>query len=66
MSEFHAEIDGEDLVVRVPLNQPPQNSVSGKTLVVASTHGNRETDIEVMGQKVKIGLNAYIKKPKNV
>ena len=43
----------------------PTASASGKTLVVASSHGNMVTDAEVEhnGKKhrVTIGLNAYIK-----
>jgi len=37
-------------------------SASGKTLVVASTRGNKETDVVIDGTPVIIGLNAYIKK----
>jgi hypothetical protein len=48
------------LLLELPL-QKPEPSSSGKTLVVASTHGNVETDVEVQGRKVKVGVNAYIK-----
>jgi len=41
---------------------PPVPSASGKTLVVASTHGNKVTDLIIEGQPVVIGVNAYIKK----
>lgn len=53
-------IENGELVVRIPLNQPPVPSTSGKTLVVASTRGNKQTEVEVDGQPVTLGLNAYI------
>jgi len=54
-------IEGKELVIRIPM-QEPRPSSSGKTLVVASTNGNKTTDVQVQGQNVIIGLNAYIKK----
>jgi len=56
-----ATIENGELVVRIPL-QTPTLSASGKTLVVASTHGNVKTDATVNGKQVTIGLNAYIGK----
>lgn len=55
-----ATIDGEYLVIRVPLNSKPTPSASGKTLVVATSHGNKQTEVEVQGKPVYIGVNAYI------
>lgn len=57
---FSAKIEGDEMVIRVPLNEKPERSASGKTLVVASTHGNKETDCVVQGKKVIVGVNAYI------
>jgi len=54
-------IDGQDLVIRIPMTEP-RPSASGKTLVVATSSGNKVTDAIVQGQNVVIGLNAYIKK----
>ena len=54
-----AKIEGNELVIRLPLNTP-RPSGSGKTLVVASSSGNKTTDAEVDGQKVVVGVNAYI------
>jgi hypothetical protein len=54
--------DGE-LVIRLPLNRPPVPSATGKTLVVASTRGNRRTDALIDGRPVVIGVNAYIARP---
>ncbi len=48
------------LVIEIPL-QDPKPSASGKTLVVASSHGNVKTEAVVKGKNVTVGLNAYIK-----
>lgn len=53
-------IEGKELVIRIPMQSPPQPSASGKTLVVASTRGNLKSDVVVDGKQVVIGLNAYI------
>ncbi|MFA5376310.1 MAG: hypothetical protein WC455_11250 [Dehalococcoidia bacterium] len=41
--------------------EDPKPSSSGKTLVVASTHGNTPTAAVVDGKPLVVGLNAYIK-----
>ncbi len=56
-----AEIVGGNLVITLPLNKQPVPSATGKTRVVASSHGNKETDAKVEGQRVVIGVNAYIR-----
>jgi hypothetical protein len=55
-------IEDSELVIRLPLKQPPVPSASGKTLVVASTRGNRQTDAVIDGRPVVVGVNAYIAK----
>ena len=60
MTSLTASIEGECLVIRVPLNAKPTPSASGKTLVVASSHGNKQTEVEVQGKPVFVGVNAYI------
>jgi hypothetical protein len=57
---MNAKIVGDKLVIEVPLNASPVPSTSGKTLVIASTHGNKVTDAQVNGKRVVVGLNAYI------
>ncbi len=57
-----AKIVGNKLVIEIPLNAVPVPSTSGKTLVVASTHGNKITQALVNGKNVVVGLNAYIPK----
>jgi hypothetical protein len=60
---MNASIDSKsgELVIRVQLNAEPQPSASGKTLVVASSHGNQPTAAQVDGKPVIVGLNAYIR-----
>ena len=50
------------MTIVIDVDPNPAPSASGKTLVVASTHGNVVTDAMVNGKPVTIGLNAYIKK----
>jgi hypothetical protein len=57
-----ARIVGNKLVIEIPINAVPVPSSSGKTLVIASTHGNKVTDAQVNGKNVVLGLNAYIPK----
>jgi hypothetical protein len=56
---MNVEIRGNRLCIEIDLEKPAP-SVSGKTLVVASTRGNAATDVLVDGKPLTIGLNAYI------
>lgn len=53
-------IKNNKLYIEIDLEKPTPSS-SGKTLVVASTHGNMVTSAMIDGKPVIIGLNAYIK-----
>lgn len=55
------EIVNGNLVITAPLGRPVP-SASGKTLVVASSHGNKETGAKIDGKPVVVGLNAYIRR----
>ena len=55
------KIENGKLLISIDL-QEPTPSASGKTLVVATTHGNMTTPCVINGKNVVIGLNAYIKK----
>ena len=55
------EIKDNKLFIEIDLEKPTPSS-SGKTLILASTHGNTVTTAEVDGKPVIIGLNAYIKR----
>jgi hypothetical protein len=57
---MNARIEGNKLIVEIDLNPQPAISKTGKTLVVASSHGNQPTQARVNGKPVVIGLNAYI------
>jgi len=59
---MQATIRDGKLIIEIELQTPPAPSASGKTLVVASTHGNQATSLMIEGQPVVIGVNAYIKK----
>ena len=54
------EVKGNVLVIEIEMTKPTP-SATGKTLSVASTHGNQPTAALVNGKPIVIGLNAYIK-----
>ena len=49
------------IVIIIDAEKKPQPSVSGKTLVVASSHGNQATSVQIDGKPLVVGVNAYIK-----
>jgi len=60
-----AKIDEAAKTITLVLDlQEPTPSASGKTLVIATTHGNQPTDVMLDGQPVIVGVNAYIRKGK--
>lgn len=56
-----ATIENNELVIRIPMTDP-RPSASGKTLVVATSGGNKATTATVNGKPIIIGLNAYIQR----
>ncbi len=57
-----AVIKGRQLIITADLGEPTESG-SGKSLVVASTHGNATfPDVKIAGKPLTVGLNAYIKK----
>ena len=58
---MNVEIKGKQIVITADL-QTPAPSASGKTLVVASSHGNQATTAVIDGKPVVVGFNCYIKK----
>jgi len=56
------EIKDDKMFIEIELENPPKTSATGKTLVVASTRGNKATTATVQGKPVIIGLNAYIQR----
>lgn len=59
---MQASIEGNELILRIPLLPQPTRSKSGKTMLVATSGGNVVTEATVNGKPVTIGLNAYIAK----
>ena len=57
-----AKVDGRKLVLTVDLESTPHPSASGKTLVVASSHGNQATTAMVDGKPIIVGVNAYVRR----
>ena len=55
---FSVMKEGDELVVRVPLEKP-KRSASGKTQVVASSHGPFNTGIEFEGFPIIANFNAF-------
>jgi hypothetical protein len=55
-----AQIVDGFLILKLPLQKPTPSS-TGKTLVVASTHGNQPTTTTVDGKILFVGCNAYIR-----
>ena len=62
-TNMKVEVRGRKLFIEIDL-QVPTLSASGKTWVIASSYGNIETDALFNGDKVTVGMNAYIRKPK--
>lgn len=60
--EMKVEVGQFELVITIPMLKPLKPSKSGKTLVVATTHGNVPTSAVVNGKPLIVGLNAYISK----
>lgn len=58
-NQIEVKIENGRLIVSLPINKYP--SATGKTTVIASTHGNQPTTATVDGKPVILGVNAYIK-----
>jgi len=54
------EIDEKTLIIRLPLQKPVRSKSSGKTLVIASTHGAVGTDVSYHGRRIVAVANAFI------
>ena len=57
---MEAKLKGRNLVITLAL-QEPKLSPSGKSLVVATSHGFRPTAIKIANQEVWIGVNAFVR-----
>ena len=59
---MEVKVENGKLHIILPMNETPVESTTGKTLIVASSGGNRASDVLVAGKAVYFGVNAYIKK----
>lgn len=59
MANIEVKIENNRLVISLPIEKHP--SATGKTTVIASTHGNQPTTAQMDGKPVYVGVNAYIK-----
>ena len=53
-----ARLQGKNLIIELPL-QTPRPSTSGKSMVVASSHGVRQSAVKVDGQTVYVAASAF-------
>ena len=60
---MQVEEKGNKIVITIDKNAKPVASSTGKTLQVASSHGNAPTNLQVNGLPLIVGVNAYVKNP---
>ena len=60
--EMKVELKDNKLIITIDVNPKPTPSASGKTLVIASSHGNQQTAVMIDSKPVIVGVNAYIRK----
>lgn len=53
-------INNKTLIIEIPIKDPPSLSASGKTLLIASTHGNFLSQVKFNGKQVTVSANAFI------
>ena len=49
------------LIIEVPLTNPPKETKSRKTILVATSRGPRRTALRVDGKPVVVNVNAYVR-----
>lgn len=54
------EQKGTNLIITIPMKDEPKMTPGGNMLV-ASSGGNKETELKVKGKTVIVGVNAYYK-----
>lgn len=53
-------IEGNEVVVRLPINNPLTPSKSGKSLMVASSSGVIATPCVYKDKPLKVGINVFV------
>jgi len=56
-----ATLDKKRMVITLPLFIKPRRSKSGKSMLVASSHGPRKASFSIDGHPLYVVANAYIK-----
>ncbi len=54
---MEVKIEKNNLIISIPINNPPEKSKSGKTVILASSHGNQK--VEINGVAYWVGVNCY-------
>lgn len=52
--------DKSTLLIELPIVNPPKPSKTGRTLLVATTGGNKDSGVIVNGKQLMVGVNAYV------
>lgn len=56
-----AKIEGNELVIRLPINPQPPLSKTGQSRILAGTSGYVDANIDFQGKPIRISVNAIIK-----
>ena len=56
-------VEKDEIVIRVSKNPKPVLTPSKKSFMVASSHGNMPTNIQIDDRPLIIGVNCFIKNP---
>jgi hypothetical protein len=59
---MEVKIEDGKLHIIIEMIDPPEVSASGKSFVIASSHGNVTTNTKVDGKNIVVGINAYVKR----
>lgn len=59
------EKKGKRLIIDMPINEPFEPSKSGKSDIVASSHGIQKTDVVIDHRELVVGVNAFLYKKDN-
>ena len=55
---MEVRIEGKKLVITIDM-EAPVPSKTGKTTIIASSHGNQKTAIMIEGEPLQVGVNAF-------
>lgn len=57
---MHVEIKDKKVIITMPIEE--FDSASGKSSIVASTRGNKPSDVKYKGKTLIVSVNAYTSK----